>query len=51
MLPFVTADDAEKALLAVEENYTLHSDAARSVAGEYFDSARVLGEMLERVVT
>jgi hypothetical protein len=45
-------EDVESAAAAVEEvrgNYTKHSQAARAIAYEYFDSGRVLSDMLARV--
>jgi hypothetical protein len=47
LLPFRTAEEAVAGILEVEGNYERHARAARSIAGEYFDSGKVLGKMIE----
>ncbi len=47
LLPFSTAEEAVAGILEVEGNYERHARAARSIAGEYFDSGKVLGKMIE----
>jgi glycosyltransferase involved in cell wall biosynthesis len=45
-------DDIEGAAAAVDEvhrNYEFHSRAARALAEQYFDSDRVLGDLIERL--
>jgi hypothetical protein len=49
LLPFRTIDEAAAACQRVVGDYSEHSDAARSVACEYFDSDRVLGRFLDEV--
>ncbi|HJZ54032.1 MAG TPA: hypothetical protein VKE74_03710 [Gemmataceae bacterium] len=42
-----TAEEAAEAIRAVRRDYTLHSEAARSIAREYLDSDRVIGALLK----
>jgi hypothetical protein len=49
----LTFDDelsAEKAILGLADNYEDHCLAARKIAEEYFDSRKVLNELLERSI-
>ena len=48
VLPFSTFDEAVGALDALDSEYELHCRAAREIAAELFDSARVLNSLLER---
>ena len=51
VLSFTSMDEAAECLRLVESDYARHQDAARQIAEEYFDSERVLGDMLKRIVT
>jgi hypothetical protein len=48
LFAFRTSDDVVAAVEAIAGNYRRHCDAARDVAAAYFDSDRVLGEVLRR---
>jgi hypothetical protein len=50
LLAFTTPDDALAALHAVERDYDEHAQAARAIAEEHFDSARIVTSMLEGVL-
>ena len=50
VLPFTSLEEALDALETVNKEYTRHCEMARLVAQEYFDSERVLGDLLERVL-
>ncbi len=50
LLAFASAQDALAALREVERDYGEHARAARALAEEHFDSARVIGRMLEEVL-
>ena len=47
LIPFHTMEEAVKGIKEVEENYTEHGQAARDMAHEYFDSAKVLQKILD----
>jgi hypothetical protein len=47
LLSFATPEEAAAAVAEVEADYASHSEAARALACERFDSDRVLGELLE----
>lgn len=49
VLAFTTPEQAADALISVREELPLHSEAARAIAVDYFDSARVLNTMLDTV--
>jgi hypothetical protein len=49
LLAFQDLAGAQRALDAVEKGYARHQQAARAAAVAYFDSDKVLGELLERV--
>ena len=49
ILAFRTMEEAVEAIHQVEGNYLRHAKAARACALEYFDSDRVLSELLEAV--
>lgn len=46
ILPFASVDEARSAIAEVSDDYPRHSRAARKLAEEYFDSDRVLGDLL-----
>ena len=46
---FSTLDEAAQAIAEVERDYAGHQRAARALAATHFDSAIVLGELLERI--
>jgi hypothetical protein len=50
LLSFRTEEEALAALQDVERNYHEHARAAREIAEQHFDSARVLGAVLEGVL-
>ncbi|MGH7801474.1 MAG: glycosyltransferase [Thermodesulfobacteriota bacterium] len=50
ILTFNTIDDAICAIREVESNYSIHSEAARSIAEDYFDSDKVLNKFLEQAM-
>ncbi len=47
VLAFRTGDEAVDGIREVEAHYARHSEAARSLAEQYFDSDKVLGRLLE----
>ncbi len=47
VLAFRTVEEAIEGIREVETGYARHSEAARSVAEQYFDSEKVLGRLLE----
>jgi hypothetical protein len=49
LIAFENADDALAAIDALRQNYSRHARAARSIAEECFDSAKVLGRLLDRM--
>lgn len=49
LLAFTDADHAVAAIQEVESDYARHSHAARAMAERHFDSAQVLGEILDVV--
>lgn len=49
LFAFSTPDEVLAALEAINSNYLLHACAAREIAQEYFDSAKVLAKMLQDV--
>jgi len=50
LLAFDDEHSAETAILGLAVNYEDHCRAARKIAEEYFDSQKVLGELLERSI-
>jgi hypothetical protein len=50
LLTFSTVEEAVAALDAIEQDYESHAHAARQVAEEHFDSAHVLGSLLEQAL-
>jgi hypothetical protein len=51
LLPFDDAESAIEAIDRVKTDYQRHSQAARELALEYFDSNKVLGSLLERATS
>jgi hypothetical protein len=51
LLPFRDLDGAVAALESVESNYDEHRDAARALAEDWFDSAKVLTQLVERAMS
>jgi glycosyltransferase involved in cell wall biosynthesis len=51
LLSFRDLDGAIEALESVEADYDEHRDAARALAEEWFDSGKVLTELIERAMT
>jgi len=50
LFAFTSMDDATDALECIESDYARHAGAAREIAAEYFDSARVLESFIERAL-
>jgi hypothetical protein len=50
LFSFKTIDQAAEALQSIESEYDLHSRAARGIAEQYFDSKRVLEELLQAAI-
>jgi hypothetical protein len=50
IVAFRTLDEAVAGIGDVETHYARHSRAARAIAEEYFDSNRVLGDLVERAM-
>jgi len=50
LFSYQTADEAAAALNTVAKDYLRHTQAARDIAGRYFDSKKVLGDLLSRVM-
>ena len=48
LLPFTTIDEAIGAIQEVEDHYARHSKAAHALAEDFFDSDKVLSQMLEK---
>ena len=48
LFAFTNLDDVMAAVDAIESDYEGHRRAAREIAAEYFDAARVVGSLLER---
>lgn len=49
LLTFSTLEEAAAGVEAIERDYARHSAAARALAEECFDAAKVLGRLLERI--
>ena len=49
VVPFSNAAEAAAGVRAIETNYSHHCLAARSIAEEYFDSRKVLPELIETI--
>lgn len=50
LLVFRTAEEALRGVETIGEDYDRHARAARAIAERYFDSDRVLGDLLEQVL-
>jgi hypothetical protein len=51
VLPFSTLDEATAAIAELQGRYEEHCKAAREIADEYFDSTRVLRDLIDRALT
>lgn len=51
IVPFSTPDEACAGVEAINRRYAFHSRAARAIAEEYFDAAKVLSWLIERAMT
>jgi hypothetical protein len=51
LLSFTTLEQARAAIARVKENPDRHAKAAREVAREYFDSAKILTRLLEKALS
>ncbi|HLB27518.1 MAG TPA: glycosyltransferase family 1 protein [Dehalococcoidia bacterium] len=51
VLPFATVDGAAAAIADVQGDYARHCQAARAIAERWFDSATVLGRLLEQAMS
>jgi hypothetical protein len=49
LFAFDTVEQASSSIAAVEADYHAHASAAREIAAEYFDSAKVLDQMLHAI--
>jgi hypothetical protein len=50
IVPFTSMEEAVAGIREVEANYTRHAKAARAIAVEYFDSDKVLTQLLEEAM-
>jgi hypothetical protein len=50
IVPFTTLEEAAAGVRDVRERYGRHSEAAREIAAEYFDSNRVLTRLLDEAL-
>lgn len=50
LLSFTTLDEAASAIQNVQINYDLHAKTARAIAENYFDSGKVLTELIEQAM-
>ncbi len=48
VLPFRTLDEAVEAVHEIERSYEFHAREARVIAAEYFDSKKILSQLIER---
>jgi hypothetical protein len=49
LFAFNTSDDVLQAIEELKSNYEKHADKARDIASEFFDSDKVLGQLLEKI--
>ena len=49
LLTFSSLDEAVSGIEAINADYEMHSKAARRIAEQYFDSDRVLTDILEQI--
>ena len=47
LLTFTTVGEAVAAINEIEANYAEHAKAARALAEEYFDAAKVLEQLID----
>ena len=50
VIPFLTAEDALRALEDLDAHYDDHRRGAREIAEEYFDARKVLASLVERAM-
>jgi 6,7-dimethyl-8-ribityllumazine synthase len=50
LLTFRTLEEAVAAIKEIEANYARHAKAARALAVEYFDAARVLTQLIDEAL-
>jgi hypothetical protein len=50
IMPFTTVDEAGAAIQEVEANYARHTQGARAIAREYFDSDKLLTRLIEEAM-
>jgi len=50
LLTFQTPEEAAAAIADVRSNYSSHARAARAIAEQYFESSKVLGDFVDRVM-
>jgi len=50
IVPFATVEEAAAGINDVRDRYERHSDAARAIAAEYFDSGKVLARLVEEAL-
>jgi hypothetical protein len=51
LIPFRTVGDAVAGVRAIERDPQRHQQASRALAERFFDSDRVLGQLLDEAVT
>ena len=51
ILPFTNLEEAVAAIHEVEGNYARHTKAARAIAEEYFDSDKVLNQLINEAMS
>jgi branched-subunit amino acid aminotransferase/4-amino-4-deoxychorismate lyase len=51
ILLFNTIEEAADAILEVEANYHRHTEAAREIGKEHFDSKKVLTQLIEQAMS
>lgn len=51
IVPFSSIEEAVDAIDSVESNYKKHTQAAREIAGEYFDSDKILKQLVTDILT
>jgi hypothetical protein len=50
ILPFKTMEETVAAIREVEAHYARHAKAARAIAEEYFDSGKVLTQLIDEAM-
>ena len=51
LLSFTNLKEAIEAIKEVENNYKKHAKAARNIAEEYFDSNKILSNLIEKATS